>query len=59
MPKANRHVARRDARLEGEPDPEPSALQATPREQANKDSQRDVTSLSTPIPDDDQDEDRA
>lgn len=47
-PKATRHVARRDARLEGEPDVEPDA--DAPREAvAAKEAQRDLTSLSGPV----------
>lgn len=48
MAKATRHVTRRDGRLEGEPDVEPSA-ELGPRELAQKESQRDLTSLSGPI----------
>lgn len=45
-PEATRHVARRDGRLEGEPDVEPDA--PSPR-QPMKDAQRDLTSLSGPV----------
>lgn len=48
--KAHRQVARRDAREEGEPDMEPSAKELQGDELAMKDSQRDLTSLSTPVP---------
>lgn len=41
---ATRHVTRRDARLEGEPDVEPDAELGQPM----KDAQRDLTSLSGP-----------
>ena len=47
---ANRQVTRRDARTEGEPDSEPSAQSLPEDEQAMKDAQRDLTSLSTPVP---------
>ena len=43
-----RHVTRRDGRKEGEPDVEPGA--GTGPEQAMKDAQRDLTSLSGPPP---------
>lgn len=45
-PPITRHVAHRDGREEGEPDVEPSAGS----EQAMKDAQRDLTSLSGPPP---------
>lgn len=51
MPTATRHVTRRDGRLEGEPDPEPTGEKLPDRELAQKDIQRDLTSLSTPIED--------
>lgn len=41
MPEATRHATKRDGRLEGEPDTEPS----TPE----KEAQRDLTSLSGPV----------
>lgn len=47
---AHRQVTRRDARLEGEPDSEPSGEGLPPEEQAEKDAQRDLTSLSTHVP---------
>lgn len=47
---AHRQVVRRDARKEGEPDDEPSAPVLSDDEQAMKDTQRDLTSLSGPIP---------
>ena len=40
--RAHRHVARRDGSLEGEPDAEPT--------DASKEAQRDLTSLSGPVP---------
>lgn len=43
---AHRQVARRDARLEGEPDNEPDAASA---QRPMKDAQRDLTSLSGPV----------
>lgn len=46
-PRAQRHVTRRDARLEGEPDVEPSADEP---DSAMKEAQRDLTSLSGPVP---------
>lgn len=54
---AHRQVARRDARKEGEPDDEPGAEGLSDDEQAMKDTQRDLTSLSGPVPraEDDQD----
>lgn len=45
-PRVTRHVAHRDGREEGEPDMEPSAGS----DQAMKDAQRDLTSLSGPPP---------
>lgn len=51
MPTATRHVTRRDGRLEGDPDPEPSGEKLTDREIAEKEIQRDLTSLSTPVED--------
>jgi len=53
VPTATRHVTRRDGRLEGDPDAEPSGDKLDERELAKKDVQRDLTSLSTPIVDDD------
>lgn len=50
MQEAHRHVTRRDAREEGEPDDEPSAAQLDADERAMKDAQRDLTSLSGPVP---------
>ena len=47
---ANRQVTRRDARKEGEPDAEPSGQTLPDDERAMKDAQRDLTSLSTPVP---------
>ena len=47
-PHAHRHVARRDARLEGEPDVEEDAA-ATDATVAMKHAQRDLTSLSGPV----------
>ena len=47
---AHRQVTRRDARKEGEPDMEPSDKELTERELAMKDTQRDLTSLSGPLP---------
>lgn len=41
-PVANRHVTKRDGRLEGEPNVEPSPVV--------KENQRDLTSLSGPEP---------
>ena len=46
-PTAQRHVTRRDARLEGEPDVEPGAEAGAG--QAMKETQRDLTSLSGPL----------
>lgn len=51
MPDATRHVTRRDGRLEGEPDAEPGGEALDARARAEKDTQRDLTSLSGPIPD--------
>jgi len=50
MTDATRHVTRRDARREGEPDTEPSGQTLSAGEQAMKDAQRDLTSLSGPVP---------
>lgn len=50
MTDAHRQVTRRDARREGEPDTEPSAKELSRPEQAMKDAQRDLTSLSGPVP---------
>ncbi|HET6403609.1 MAG TPA: hypothetical protein VFH78_03090 [Candidatus Thermoplasmatota archaeon] len=50
MTDATRHVTRRDARREGEPDTEPSGQTLSSGEQAMKDAQRDLTSLSGPVP---------
>lgn len=47
---AHRHVTRRDARLEGEPDLEPDAATSDEDERAMKETQRDLTSLSSPLP---------
>jgi hypothetical protein len=49
MPEAHRQITRRDARPEGEPDVEPSAEQLSEKENAMKDTQRDLTSLSGPL----------
>jgi hypothetical protein len=49
MPDATRHVTRRDARKEGDPDPEPSGEALSDDERAMKDTQRDLTSLSGPV----------
>lgn len=49
MTDATRHITRRDARAEGEPDDETSA-QLSDGERAMKDAQRDLTSLSGPVP---------
>lgn len=54
---ANRQVTRRDARKEGEPDAEPSEQTLPDDERAMKDSQRDLTSLSTPVPRAERDDD--
>lgn len=51
--KAQRSVARRDGRLEGEPDVEPDGSSRM------KDTQRDLTSLSTPVKDDESEESRS
>lgn len=48
--KVTRHVARRDGRLEDEPDSEPGSP-TDRRARAMKDAQRDLTSLSGPIHD--------
>lgn len=50
MTDANRQVTRRDARREGEPDSEPSGEELSDDERAMKDAQRDLTSLSGPVP---------
>lgn len=47
---AHRQVTRRDGRLEGEPDQEPSGTGLPDADQMQKDAQRDLTSLSTNVP---------
>ena len=59
MSEAHRQVTRRDARREGEPDLEPSAKELPEDERAMKDAQRDLTSLSGPVPRAERDADRA
>lgn len=48
-PEAQRHVTRRDGQLEGAPDPE-GDQELSDAEHAQKDAQRDLTSLSGPVP---------
>jgi hypothetical protein len=48
--RAYRHVSRRDGRLEGQPDVETDARRAPGPDRAMKDAQRDLTSLSGPVP---------
>lgn len=49
MTDIQRHITRRDARAEGEPDVEPSA-DMSDGAVAMKEAQRDLTSLSGPVP---------
>lgn len=56
MTEAHRQVTRRDAGREGEPDPETGSRGLSGDEQAMKDAQRDLTSLSGPVPRGERDE---